>query len=129
MFIKIFCCIVGIFTVFIPAKSEARLNLAVTVLLGFMFIQTIVAGLMPKTNDWPLISKYIISSLLLSVFNLAICGVCVGIASLPEDSKPPLFLRWAFSNLWNSLNSKLCSSCHSSANSQKDMIKSSEAHS
>lgn len=95
----------GIFTVFLPAKSEARLNLAVTVLLGFMFIQTIVAGLMPRSNDWPLISKYIISSLVLSVFNLAACSVCVGIGSLSENSNPPLFLRWASYNFWNLLKS------------------------
>ena len=88
---------------FLPARSEARLNLAVTVLLGFIFIQTIVAGLMPKSNDWPFISKYVISSLVLSVFNLAACAVCVGIASLdrPENANPPLFLRWASYDLWH----------------------------
>ena len=87
---------------------------------------------MPKSNDWPLISKYVISSLILSVFNLAACSVCVGIASLdrPENSNPPLFLRWASYHLWNIRCGIFCCCCRRSKtslnNAKKSTTKASE---
>ena len=86
---------------------------------------------MPRSNDWPLISKYVISSLVLSVFNLAACSVCVGIASLdrPENSNPPLFLRWASYHLWD-LSCRIFCCCRrrseTSLNHAKESIKAPE---
>ena len=84
----------GLFTIFLPGHSDARLNLAVTVLLGFIFVQTIIASVMPKSDDNPLISQYVMWSLILSMISLAASAMCVGIGELPEDSKPPNVLRF-----------------------------------
>ena len=92
MLIVVVC---GLFTIFMPGHSDARLNLAVTVLLGFIFVQTIIASQMPKSDDNPLISQYVMWSMVLSIVNLAACAVCVGIGELPEDSKPLIGIQWA----------------------------------
>ena len=89
----------GLFTIFLPGHSDARLNLAVTVLLGFIFVQSIIASVTPKSDENPLISQYVRWSLILSAFNLAACAVCLGIYQLPENSKPPRGLRWASHNM------------------------------
>ena len=83
----------GLFTIFLPGHSDGRLNLAVTVLLGFIFVQTIIASVTPKSDDNPLISQYVMWSMVLSMISLAASAVCVGIGELPEDSKPPNGVR------------------------------------
>ena len=83
----------GLFTIFLPGHSDARLNLAVTVLLGFIFVQTIIASITPKSEDNPLISQYVTWSLILSMISLAASAVCVGIGQLSENSTPPKGLR------------------------------------
>ena len=40
--------LVGFFTVALPSNSSDKINLAVTVLLGFLFLQTIISSLVPK---------------------------------------------------------------------------------
>lgn len=84
----------GLFTVLLPGTSDARLNLAVTVLLGFIFVQTITASVMPTSDDNPYISQYVIGSLVLSVCNLAGCAVCSSIASFPQHKAPPPGVRF-----------------------------------
>lgn len=84
----------GLFTVLLPGTSDGRLNLAVTVLLGFIFVQTITASVMPKSDDNPLVSQYIIGALVLSVFNLATCAICSSIASFPAENAPPPVIRF-----------------------------------
>ena len=59
-------------------ESDKRVDLAVTVLLlGFIFIQTIMASIMPKGENTSRLSTYtrIVASLALSIFNLAMCCI------------------------------------------------------
>ena len=44
------------FVVFLPADSGHRIDLSVTVLLSFTFGQTIIASLLPKTDQIPLLA-------------------------------------------------------------------------
>ena len=60
----------GIFSWILPPDSGNRNYLVITILLSFLFIQTIIANVLPKSGQIPEISKYLISSLIISAFNL-----------------------------------------------------------
>ena len=62
---------IGFFAEILPASSSDKINLAVTVLLGFMFLQTMISSLIPKSSSIPSISCYLLAALLLSAFNVA----------------------------------------------------------
>ena len=45
----------GIASVFIPFQSESRLNMALTILLTYIFLQTLVASMSPKSASSPIV--------------------------------------------------------------------------
>lgn len=51
--------LIGVFSVFIPIGSGDKINLVVMVFLGFLFFQSAIAAMMPKSNQPPLIMKYV----------------------------------------------------------------------
>ena len=81
--------IVGLFTVVLPANSSDKINLAVTVLLSFFFLQGIVATLIPKSENAPLLAHYIIFELLLSALNLSFASIVVSIHNISKDVHMP----------------------------------------
>ena len=78
---------------FLPPFSGDKINLAVTVLLGFLLVQEIIAELMPKSESIPYLAVYVVYALLVSTFNVAACACIVAVYNLPTDRKPPLFVR------------------------------------
>ena len=72
-----------------PSDSSDKINLAVTVLLGFFFVQGIIASLVPKTDAAPLLAHYILFALLLSALNLAFSSAVFRIDNLSEDIPIP----------------------------------------
>lgn len=82
----------GLFVVFLPAESGHRIDLSVTVLLGFTFVQTIIASLLPKTDQIPLIARYIVWALALSLLSV-FANVCLfGLATRYPPAARPLGL-------------------------------------
>ena len=85
-------------------ESDKRVDLAVTVLLGFIFIHTIMASIVPKGEDTSRLSTYtrIVASLTLSICNLAMCALCVFIGSKQESGKscPSMWLGILRHNLF-----------------------------
>ena len=77
----------GLFTVLIPPGPD-KVNMAVTVLLGFFFVQTITGDLFPRTQDTPFLAKYTLSALIISTINLLSCLVISGVAAIPDKKKP-----------------------------------------
>lgn len=43
----------GLVSVLIPAQEEGRLNMGLTVVLTFIFLQTLIAAMSPKTPSSP----------------------------------------------------------------------------
>ena len=84
---------IGFFTVFLPPFSGDKINLAVTSLLGFLFVQEIIAELMPKSESIPCLAIYVERALLVSTFNVAACSCIVAVYNLPKERRPPIFLR------------------------------------
>ena len=84
---------IGFFTVFLAPFSGDKINLAVTSLLGFLFVQELIAELMPKSESIPCLAIYVVRALLVSTFNVAACSCIVAVYNLPKERRPPIFVR------------------------------------
>ena len=83
---------IGFFTVFLPPFTGEKINLAVTVLLGFLFVQEIIADLIPKSEIVPYLAVYVVFALIVSTFNVASCTCIVAVYNLPKDNTPIFFI-------------------------------------
>ena len=91
--------IADLLTVFVP--MEAKLELSVTLLLAFTFLQSLVASSTPKAREIPLLCKYILFALILSGVNLIIVVLTIAINNYGEEhSRPPLWLRVVGIRIW-----------------------------
>ena len=88
----------NLFSVFLPSNSDSKLEFLATVLNGFIFIQTILANLLPRIEGLPLIANYVVLSLGLCLFNTVGCVFVVSAGSFGElhSSKPPRILSLIF---------------------------------
>ncbi len=91
--------LIGFFSVLLPDNSSDKINVAVTVLLGFLFIQGIVATLIPKSDNSPNLANYILFSLILSALDLLSSILVVGLSHKDENITPPLVVRGIFISL------------------------------
>ena len=83
--------IVGFISVFIPSDSSDRINLCVTVLLGFIFIQSLMTSLVPKVAQAPYVADYVIEAMILSGLNTVFSVIVIGIHHLNSD--PPKIVK------------------------------------
>ena len=74
--------LIGVFTSFLPPFALEKVNLSVTVLLGFLFVQSIIATLVPKSESIPSLANYLLFSLFLSTINVIACSLVVAVCSL-----------------------------------------------
>lgn len=56
-----------------------------SVLLGFMFIQSVIATLLPKSNQSPLLADYLLGCLILSAVNLVVSALIMMVFNLGES--------------------------------------------
>ena len=82
----------GLFVVFLPADSGHRIDLSVTVLLGFTFVQTIIASLLPKTDQIPLLARYVVWALVLSLVSVFANVLLFGLSTRYPPSTRPIGL-------------------------------------
>ena len=68
--------LIGVFSVVIPIGSGDKINLVIMVFLGFLFFQSAIAAMMPKSNQPPLLMQYVLGALVLTAINLA-CTIIV----------------------------------------------------
>ena len=86
--------LIGFMAVFLPEDSSDKLNLTITVLLAFVFIQSNVAVMVPKSVETPYIANYILYALILSSENLLASILVVGICRITPTIPPNRFLRF-----------------------------------
>ena len=86
--------LIGFFTVFLPPHTGEKISLAVTVLLGFFFVQTIIANLVPKSQTTPILAYYVIGSLAISTANVAGGACVVALYNLPSDKEVPHWIAF-----------------------------------
>lgn len=91
--------IADLLTVIVP--METKLELSVTVLLAFTFLQGLVASSTPKVPEIPLLGLYILFALILSGVNLIVVVATLAIYNIGEEhSRPPLWLRVIGIQIW-----------------------------
>ena len=66
----------------IPEHADAKLLVPLTVMLGFMFVQGIVANELPPSSKTPSIASFTLSCVLISSINVMACAFCMWIALL-----------------------------------------------
>lgn len=84
----------GVACIFLPPASDSKLNMAISVVLTYIFLQALVADLSPKAPTSPLFAKYILCSLLLAAFHVVACGLVWNLCTLP--SRPHRCFRFLF---------------------------------
>ncbi len=90
--------ILGLFASFVPPGSD-KINMAITILLGFFFIQSVTAEHFPKSDTAPLLAIYVLNSLLFSTLNLSFALIVTGIDMIDENRIPNFLLITLFTFL------------------------------
>ena len=88
--------LIGFFTIFLPANTSDKMNLAIAVVLAKIYLQSVIAELLPRTNEWPIISKYLISSLLVTAYNVIGSAIILGVHNIEHPRKPPFIVQVIF---------------------------------
>ena len=78
----ILLAVIGQSSYAIPEHADAKLLVPLTVLLGFMFVQGIVANELPPSNKTPSIASFTLSCVLISSMNVMACAISMWIALL-----------------------------------------------
>lgn len=93
----------------IPEHSDANLLVPLTVLLGFLFIQSIVAAELPHSAQTPSLDLYIASSVVLSGATCILCAARIWLLQCECKVRRPLAtaINWAqvvlFPSFWPAL--------------------------
>ena len=66
----------------IPETADGKIVVPLTVLLGFMFVQGIVANELPRSEEAPSLGIYTLTCILLSSASVLCCAVCMWIAHM-----------------------------------------------
>ena len=66
----------------IPEHADGKIIVPLTVLLGFMFVQGIVANELPRSQVAPSLNIYVLTCILLSSANTFCCAICLWIAHI-----------------------------------------------
>ena len=66
----------------IPEHADGKIVVPLTVLLGFMFVQGIVANELPRSEQASSIGIYVLTCILLSSANVLCCAMCMWIAHM-----------------------------------------------
>ena len=64
----------------VPEHEDAKIVVPLTVLLGFMFVQGIVANELPRSAEYPLLAMYILACEVLTGLNCCLCSICMWLA-------------------------------------------------
>ena len=109
--------------VFLPAGTGDKLNYTLTVLLGFVFSQAIVATYVPKVQTAPILADYVMQALFLSAVNLGFVVIVTGINSLPEGKDPPIIIRLIGIRILGFIICKCCCKKKKQVNPDPETIK------
>ena len=77
----------------LPADTGDKLSYGLTVLLGFVFAQSIIAGFIPVAFEPTILAQYIMQAVVLCAINLAGCTILTFLFNRPEEDQPHLFIK------------------------------------
>ena len=87
--------VIGIFANFLGATSSDKINVQVTVFLGFLFLQSLTASIIPQSEITPKVALYILYALLISAFNVLYSSVLL-MGKMKKGKKLPTFIEKIF---------------------------------
>ena len=96
----------GFFAMFLSRSLELKLEFLTGILNGFIFMQTIVANVSPKTLESTDLGKFILISIALCLFNVVGTIIVLSCENLDQKWKtpPPLVLRFIFIKVYRCLS-------------------------
>ena len=87
--------IIGFVALALPEVSGDKYYLLLTVLLGFLLLQDIIATLIPRSEKTPNLANFVLYALILAGFNLAAASVIEGICLHPNvKMTPPKWMQF-----------------------------------
>lgn len=78
----------------IPEDADSKILVPLTVLLGFMFVQGIVASYIPHSATSPIVANYVIACIMLSGLSCLACALCKWLALLTIPLPAAVKLLW-----------------------------------
>lgn len=88
--------LVGLSTIFFPAKCDSfdRCNVQITVILAFVFFQSVLSDVMPKSQGSSLLCSYVMYAMILTTVQLLLFFCLIGLDSIAKSPirMPPRFL-------------------------------------
>ena len=90
---------ISVFTAILPSESEQKPEIQLTVMLAFVFYQSVLSERVPKSEAMPLLGLYVMYAILLSALHLMCCHLVIRIAHL-HNSRPPSLLIGRVVCLW-----------------------------
>lgn len=79
---------ISVFTAMLPSESEQKPEIQLTVMLAFVFYQSVLSERVPKSEAMPLLGLYVMYAILLSAAHLMFCHLVIRINHL-HISRPP----------------------------------------
>ena len=86
--------ILGVFLIFLPPGSEIKLNYSIALLIGFIFLQSIIAQIIPRSAGMPQILVYLVKSLILAASNVGIAAIIMKLRMITCPKVPPRWLTF-----------------------------------
>ena len=90
---------ISVFTAILPSDSEQKPEIQLTVMLAFVFYQSVLSERVPKSEAMPLLGLYVMYAILLSALHLMCCHLVIRISHL-HNSRPPSLLIGRLACLW-----------------------------
>ena len=91
--------VMGQTTLAVPEHLDAEIAVPLIVLLGFMFLERIVASELPRSERYSLLAVYILACELLTGLNCIMCSLCMWLAldGVPVSFRASRVLQFAAS--------------------------------
>ena len=84
--------ILSVFSILLKSDSSDKLQVATTILLGFLYMQSIIAELIPKDSPLPYLSDYLIIALIQSAVNIGFVTITMRISIIEKPKFPPSWI-------------------------------------
>ena len=85
--------LIGVFVLLLPYSSNDKVSLEITILLGYLFLQSLIVTSIPQSETRPLIFKYIVGALIISAFNVITSSIFTCVRTYIQRVKFSKYLK------------------------------------
>ena len=98
--------ILGYLAIILRVDCAERLSLSMSVMLGFLFLQSTISSLVPRSGSSPFIEKFVIGCMIMQSSNIVFTTCMVWLSRFANPA--PLFIRLFFSMLLHPIKTFEC---------------------